>query len=159
MRRTYYELRKSSIIHKSLATNPQKTFRLSKRLKLFGVDIVASLNVNDFIFCPTPLGETPHHCQICGKKYTRKEHLANHMRSHTNDSPFQCELCSKSFTRKEHFSNHILWHTGQYPTLPKGVEPLKAHIAILGAYSTNYAEKLAIAMMILRELRLVHETA
>lgn len=57
-------------------------------------------------------GETPHQCTVCGKKYTRKEHLANHMRSHTNDTPFRCEICGKSFTRKEHFTNHILWHTG-----------------------------------------------
>lgn len=58
------------------------------------------------------VGETPHQCTVCGKKYTRKEHLANHMRSHTNDTPFRCEICGKSFTRKEHFTNHILWHTG-----------------------------------------------
>ena len=59
-------------------------------------------------------GETPHQCEVCGKKYTRKEHLANHMRSHTNDTPFRCEICGKSFSRKEHFTNHILWHTGMY---------------------------------------------
>lgn len=58
------------------------------------------------------LGQTPHQCEVCGKKYTRKEHLANHMRSHTNDTPFRCEICGKSFSRKEHFTNHILWHTG-----------------------------------------------
>ncbi|CAD6999120.1 unnamed protein product, partial [Ceratitis capitata] len=55
--------------------------------------------------------QTPHQCDVCGKKYTRKEHLANHMRSHTNDTPFRCEICGKSFSRKEHFTNHILWHT------------------------------------------------
>lgn len=60
----------------------------------------------------TILGQTPHQCEVCGKKYTRKEHLANHMRSHTNDTPFRCEICGKSFSRKEHFTNHILWHTG-----------------------------------------------
>lgn len=58
-------------------------------------------------------GQTPHQCDVCGKKYTRKEHLANHMRSHTNETPFRCEICGKSFSRKEHFTNHILWHTGK----------------------------------------------
>lgn len=53
--------------------------------------------------------------KVCGKKYTRKEHLANHMRSHTNDTPFRCEICGKAFTRKEHFTNHIMWHTGETP--------------------------------------------
>lgn len=62
------------------------------------------------LLCVT--GQTPHQCEYCGKKYTRKEHLANHMRSHTNDTPFRCEICGKSFGRKEHFTNHILWHTG-----------------------------------------------
>lgn len=62
------------------------------------------------------LGQTPHQCEVCGKKYTRKEHLANHMRSHTNDTPFRCEICGKSFSRKEHFTNHILWHTGKLQT-------------------------------------------
>lgn len=54
-------------------------------------------------------GETPHQCTVCGKKYTRKEHLANHQRSHTNENPFRCEICGKCFSRKEHFTNHILW--------------------------------------------------
>jgi len=68
------------------------------------------------LFCyplPTNPGQTPHQCDVCGKKYTRKEHLANHMRSHTNETPFRCEICGKSFSRKEHFTNHILWHTGK----------------------------------------------
>lgn len=79
--------------------------------KISSVYRVGGVLLIDIVNCFA--GETPHHCEICGKKYTRKEHLANHMRSHTNDTPFRCEICTKSFTRKEHFTNHIMWHTGK----------------------------------------------
>lgn len=84
-------------------------------------NVIPPLYNNSVLFCSLPSpkknwkypGQTPHQCDVCGKKYTRKEHLANHMRSHTNETPFRCEICGKSFSRKEHFTNHILWHTGK----------------------------------------------
>lgn len=36
---------------------------------------------------PLCTGETPHRCDFCSKTFTRKEHLLNHVRQHTNESP------------------------------------------------------------------------
>uniref|UniRef100_A0A182VV42 C2H2-type domain-containing protein n=1 Tax=Anopheles minimus TaxID=112268 RepID=A0A182VV42_9DIPT len=60
-------------------------------------------------------GETPFQCSYCQKKFTRKEHLTNHVRLHTGETPFQCSYCQKKFTRKEHLTYHVRLHTGETP--------------------------------------------
>ncbi|XP_015364962.1 PREDICTED: zinc finger protein 436-like [Diuraphis noxia] len=52
-------------------------------------------------------------CDICEKKFKRKEHLIQHRKLHTGERPYSCETCSKSFSRKEHLMRHMLSHTGQ----------------------------------------------
>uniref|UniRef100_A0A2M4DP87 Putative homeobox transcription factor sip1 n=1 Tax=Anopheles darlingi TaxID=43151 RepID=A0A2M4DP87_ANODA len=52
-------------------------------------------------------GETPYTCTYCDKKFTRKEHLTNHVRLHTGETPYTCTYCQKKFTRKEHLTNHV----------------------------------------------------
>lgn len=46
-------------------------------------------------------GETPYQCTYCGKKFTRKEHLTNHVRWETEFSGFNriliCNLAELSF--------------------------------------------------------------
>lgn len=39
--------------------------------------------------------------------------MQNHVRKHTGDTPHHCDICNKSFTRKEHYVNHYMWHTGK----------------------------------------------
>ncbi|KAI5849170.1 hypothetical protein BZA05DRAFT_84516 [Tricharina praecox] len=49
-------------------------------------------------------------CGDCGRSYTRADHLARHVRSHTQEKPFPCTICLKRFSRadllKRHFLNH-----------------------------------------------------
>ncbi|XP_025208918.1 zinc finger protein 436-like [Melanaphis sacchari] len=52
-------------------------------------------------------------CDVCEKKFKRKEHLIQHRKLHTGERPYSCETCSKSFSRKEHLMRHMLSHTGQ----------------------------------------------
>ncbi|XP_050432172.1 zinc finger protein 70-like isoform X2 [Adelges cooleyi] len=52
-------------------------------------------------------------CDVCEKKFKRKEHLIQHRKLHTGERPYSCETCAKSFSRKEHLMRHMLSHTGQ----------------------------------------------
>ncbi|KAI5785165.1 C2H2 type zinc finger domain protein [Pyronema domesticum] len=49
-------------------------------------------------------------CFQCKRNYTRADHLARHVRSHTQEKPFPCTICLKRFSRadllKRHFLNH-----------------------------------------------------
>ena len=51
-----------------------------------------------------------HVCNLCGKRFMRRLHLENHVRSHTGQRPFQCSICFKGFTQKSHIKNHERSH-------------------------------------------------
>ncbi|XP_014254992.1 zinc finger protein 501-like isoform X1 [Cimex lectularius] len=61
----------------------------------------------------TGKGLNPHECHLCPKRFSRKDHLDSHLRAH--DSDFKCHVCLKSFSRKEHLVAHVQWHTGASP--------------------------------------------
>lgn len=46
-------------------------------------------------------------CQICLKKFTRKEHLQRHERLHNRERPFACDNCGKQFGRKDLLTRHV----------------------------------------------------
>lgn len=54
-------------------------------------------------------------CNVCSKKFKRKEFLLQHLKSHIGLRPFKCDepTCNKSFSRKEHLLRHIVSHTGK----------------------------------------------
>ncbi|KAH8204409.1 hypothetical protein TruAng_001460 [Truncatella angustata] len=41
-------------------------------------------------------------CEECGQVFSKAEHLARHIRSHTKERPFQCSLCGKAYSRQSH---------------------------------------------------------
>ncbi|XP_037130506.1 zinc finger protein 467-like [Syngnathus acus] len=45
-------------------------------------------------------------CSDCGQRYTRREHLKRHTRSHTGEKPFLCSVCGQRFTRKGTLTLH-----------------------------------------------------
>ncbi len=40
-------------------------------------------------------------CDVCGKKFTRPQHVTRHMLLHTGVKPFRCDKCQKAFTRED----------------------------------------------------------
>ena len=54
--------------------------------------------------------ENRFQCQLCLKTFKRKDHLANHERTHTEERPFQCEICNKAFARKDNLDKHRRIH-------------------------------------------------
>uniref|UniRef100_A0A9J7Y039 C2H2-type domain-containing protein n=1 Tax=Cyprinus carpio carpio TaxID=630221 RepID=A0A9J7Y039_CYPCA len=51
-------------------------------------------------------------CSHCGKTFTQKSQLKNHLVTHASEKPFSCSHCGKSFTHKSNLKEHILIHTG-----------------------------------------------
>ncbi|XP_064627760.1 zinc finger protein 554-like [Lineus longissimus] len=62
---------------------------------------------------PWPLVLFP--CQVCGMKFTRKQVLHRHWRTHTGEKPYRCSQCGKAFSQKNSLQRHIRIHTGERP--------------------------------------------
>ncbi|MGH0185242.1 UNVERIFIED_CONTAM: hypothetical protein FKN15_017019 [Acipenser sinensis] len=60
-------------------------------------------------------GEKPHHCNECGRHFTRTESLKRHQRCHTGEKPHHCNECGRHFTRTESLKRHQRCHTGEKP--------------------------------------------
>nr|XP_061796561.1 zinc finger and SCAN domain-containing protein 2-like [Nerophis lumbriciformis] len=60
-------------------------------------------------------GEKPFGCTLCDKRFSRKNTLVVHKRTHTGEKPFACTLCDKSFSRKSDLKMHKRTHTGEKP--------------------------------------------
>jgi hypothetical protein len=49
-------------------------------------------------------------CPVCRKRYTKKEHLQRHERTHTGDKPFRCPTCERNFARGDVLTRHMKSH-------------------------------------------------
>ena len=54
-------------------------------------------------------------CHICGKEFSKKFNLAEHMRIHTGNKPYSCDTCDKAFTTNGQLTVHKRIHTGEKP--------------------------------------------
>ncbi|KIM37314.1 hypothetical protein M413DRAFT_277287 [Hebeloma cylindrosporum] len=48
-----------------------------------------------------------HKCPVCQATFTRPQHVARHMRSHTGDRPYKCQFCGDQFARSDLLSRHV----------------------------------------------------
>ncbi|KAM5140548.1 uncharacterized protein ACMZJ9_014419 [Mantella aurantiaca] len=60
-------------------------------------------------------GEKLHPCPECGKFFTQKSYLGQHLKIHTGEKPYSCPQCGKSFTHKTNLAEHKKIHTGERP--------------------------------------------
>ncbi|KAM9875705.1 hypothetical protein VDGL01_10185 [Verticillium dahliae] len=62
-------------------------------------------------------------CGQCQRQYKRLDHLARHVRSHTQNRPHKCTICLKAFTRtdllKRHAASHANTGSDQSATAPR----------------------------------------
>lgn len=56
----------------------------------------------------------------CYAKFTAKETLNRHMRTHTGNKPHSCKYCGKTFIQLSQLRAHIFHHTGMYHSCNKG---------------------------------------
>ncbi|TRY56190.1 hypothetical protein DNTS_002543 [Danionella cerebrum] len=59
--------------------------------------------------------ERPYVCLQCGKSYTQRANLQNHLLIHNGEKPFSCSQCDRSFTRKGDLKKHIIVHFDERP--------------------------------------------
>lgn len=50
-----------------------------------------------------------HECDVCGKRYLRKEGLNVHKKLYCGQEPkYECKVCSHKFYQAGHMRNHML---------------------------------------------------
>ncbi|KAK4243132.1 hypothetical protein C7999DRAFT_18474 [Corynascus novoguineensis] len=59
---------------------------------------------------PTANDQGLFQCGSCKRHYNRLDHLARHVRSHTNFKPHRCSICGKSFSRTDLLKRHVAAH-------------------------------------------------
>jgi len=66
-------------------------------------------------------GEKPFICSwmMCGLRFGRSDQLQRHRRTYTGEKLYVCPECSKKFTRSDHLSNHIKIHQKEVEVAPE----------------------------------------
>lgn len=56
-------------------------------------------------------GVKPHRCIYCRKRFTLRNPLIVHLRTHTKEKPFFCPVCGVNFSLMSHVKSHLKTHT------------------------------------------------
>uniref|UniRef100_A0A9L0T284 Zinc finger protein 438 n=1 Tax=Equus caballus TaxID=9796 RepID=A0A9L0T284_HORSE len=54
-----------------------------------------------------------HRCHVCNHHFQFKQHLREHMNTHTNRRPYSCRICRKAYVRSGSLSTHMKLHHGE----------------------------------------------
>jgi hypothetical protein len=52
-----------------------------------------------------------HACQECGKQFTKRDHLTQHMITHSSATPYKCKLCNKAYKHVQSLRHHEKSHS------------------------------------------------
>lgn len=63
----------------------------------------------------THTGEKPYKCNICNRAFSVISSLIIHTRTHTGEKPYECDVCKKTFSHKPGLTAHLRTHTGEKP--------------------------------------------
>lgn len=49
-------------------------------------------------------------CKLCGKSFTTRNGLKDHMAKHAGTERYRCMICQKSFIHRHHYEGHMAGH-------------------------------------------------
>ncbi|KAG7162516.1 Zinc finger protein Pegasus-like [Homarus americanus] len=52
-----------------------------------------------------------HHCPFCNYATVKKDHMKEHIRTHTGEKPFSCPHCPHRTAKNSHLLRHLRTHT------------------------------------------------
>ncbi|KAL1897420.1 hypothetical protein Sste5346_004156 [Sporothrix stenoceras] len=67
-------------------------------------------------------------CTYCSQTFSKQEHLARHVRSHTHEKPFACRICGKAFGRNDTLLRHARGHRSTTTTTTSDQRPQEKSI-------------------------------
>ena len=53
------------------------------------------------------MGPKDYRCPFCSKRSKKRQHMQNHIRTHTGELPFECEMCGKKFNQESNCYSHM----------------------------------------------------
>ncbi|XP_054709086.1 zinc finger protein 22-like [Uloborus diversus] len=59
---------------------------------------------------PNATSKSSHVCDTCGKVFSQKKNLNQHLKIHMDVKPFSCDECGKGFTRMTNLTRHKMSH-------------------------------------------------
>uniref|UniRef100_A0A8D8VM94 Zinc finger protein 808 n=1 Tax=Cacopsylla melanoneura TaxID=428564 RepID=A0A8D8VM94_9HEMI len=82
-------------------------------LKVFSdnADLNRHIIVHSGKVCNHTSTEKPFYCDLCGKKFSRKDHMRDHIRSVHMKEGVRCSHCSRSFATKSSLKRHKIQHS------------------------------------------------
>ncbi|XP_066136654.1 zinc finger protein 438 isoform X1 [Saccopteryx bilineata] len=54
-----------------------------------------------------------HRCPVCSHHFQFKQHLRDHMNTHSDRRPYSCRVCRKAYVRSSGLSTHMALHHGE----------------------------------------------